>query len=94
MKKEQATEAVGNRVLRKEIRESQEGKFESWRVGAFSIATTAKSTARAYVFEESVTASPSKPMEPLDVRANRDLESNTRLILTFKNDILTEIVRR
>lgn len=94
MKKEQAAEAVGNRILRREIRESQEGKSESWRVGAFSVATTAKSTATAYVFEESVTASPSKPMEPLEVRADRNFESNTRLILSFKNDILIEIVRR
>ncbi len=94
MKKAHAAEAVGNRVLQKEIRESQEGKSETWRIGAFSLITTSKITVKAYDFEETVTASPSKPMEPLDVKAKRDLESNTRSILTFKNDILTEIVRR
>jgi hypothetical protein len=94
MKKEHAEEAVGNRVLKKEIRETQEGKSENWRVGAFSITTTAKSTAKAYVFEDTLTSSPSRPMEPLDVRANRDLEANTRFILGFKNDILAEIIRR
>lgn len=94
MKKEHADEAVGNRILKKETRETQEGQFESWRVGAFSVATTAKSTAKVYVFEDTVTSSPSRPMEPLDVRANRNFEANTRIILSFKNGILVEIIRR
>jgi hypothetical protein len=94
MSKEQAAEAVGNRVLSKEIRESKDGKSESWRVGAFSLATTAKSTATSYVHRGIFTASPSRPMEPLDVQAERDRESNTRLILTFEDDVLSVIVRR
>jgi hypothetical protein len=94
MKKEHADEAVGNRIFRKETRETQEGEFENWRVGAFSIATTAKSTAKVYVFEDTLTSSPSRPMEPIEVKLNRDLEANIRIILSFKNDILVEIIRR
>ncbi len=94
MKKEHAAEAVGNRVLRKESRESLEGKSENWRVGAISLGTAAKLTATSYVLDDTLFASPSRPHEPLEVRADRDLESNTRLILTFKNDVLIEIVRR
>jgi hypothetical protein len=94
MKKEHAAEAVGDRILRKESRETVEGKSESWRVGAFSLGTTAKSTATSYVLDETIFASPSRPHEPLEVRGNRDLDTNTRLLLTFKNDLLIEIVRR
>jgi len=94
MKREPAAEAVGNRLFHKEERETQEGKTEVWRVGAFSLATTAESTAKVQVFEESVTARPSKPAESLDVKAARDFEANTRLVLTFKDGALTEIVRR
>jgi hypothetical protein len=94
MRREHAAEAVGNRLFQKEARETQEGTTETWRVGAFSLLTTAESAVKGQILEETVTARPSKLAEPFAVRAARDFEANTRLVLTFKDGALTEVVRR
>jgi hypothetical protein len=92
---DQAMESIGssNRILRKEVSETANGKTESWKVGAFSLNTTAQSTVAVYNVDN-VFSSPSHPQEPLDVKAERDLERNVRMVLTFKDGVLDEIVRR
>jgi hypothetical protein len=94
MSRDQAMESIGsgNRILRKEMSETANGKTESWKVGAFSLNTTAQSTVAVYNVDN-VFSSPSHPQEPLDVKAERDLERNVRMVLTFKDGVLDEIVR-
>jgi hypothetical protein len=93
MTRDQAMESVGNRILRKETSETVFGKTESWKVGAFSMYTTAQSIATSYS-NEGIFRSSSQPQEPLAVKAERDLERNVRMVLTFKDGVLDEIVRR
>lgn len=94
LKKPHVQEAVGHRILGVETRETVEGRSEVWRIGAFGLLTTAQSTAEQHVDESVRLSSLRRPEEPLDVKAARDLEANTRLVLFFKNDVLVEIARK
>ncbi len=93
MKKEHAAEAIGNRIFNKAIRETKEGTSETWQVGVFSISTTATSTARSQVYNEML-ATPSTPSESMDVRAERNMQKNIRMVLTFTHGELSEIIRK
>jgi len=92
--RDQASEAIGKRIISKEIQETKDGKSEVWRLGAVSISTMAESTAMHHVYEDVLFSTPSRHLEPFDVKAERDAEQNTRLILIFKGDTLVSITRR
>ena len=97
LRKEHVIEALGaDRILRKEIRETQEGSTEVWSVGYVSLATSVETTAKLYAFEDILVSSPSRPTEPFGARAARDLDldQNTVMVLEFRNDELIQIVRR
>ena len=93
MRKEYALEAIGNRVFNKTIRETKDGMSETWQLGAFSVATTATSTGRSHAYDQ-ILATPSNPSESLGSRIERDMANNIRMVLTFTNGDLSEIIRK
>jgi len=93
MSRDYAAESVGTRVLRKETSENADGKSEIWRVGSYSRMTTGESLASEQ-HVEGIFASPSHPQDTSHEAMNRDLERSVRIVLTFKDGALAEIVRR
>jgi hypothetical protein len=75
MTKDQAFEAAGVRILKKETSQTAAGTGEIWRVGYVSQLTAIQSM-------------------PAAIGLDRDFEGATRLILTFENGKLVEIVKR
>jgi hypothetical protein len=93
MKGEHAAEVAGNRILGKETTETANGKAEVWKVAGFSAATIAGTSARDHTIT-GVLATPSRPRESTDAKMSRDFEQAVKVVLTLKNDTLTEIKRR
>ncbi len=91
MTQKAAEVAVGTRVLRKEKKQTKDGVTERWQVGAFSLGIVARSTAEEYV-DESVWLG--RPQDTLDERGDRRLDRSVRMILVFKDGVLTEVTER
>ncbi len=94
MKKELALEAIdGNRIFKKESRETKDGASEIWHIGGASISTTGQISGKSHMIDE-VFSSPSRPAEPLETKMNREMEASIVMVLNFKNGELSEVVRR
>jgi hypothetical protein len=90
MKMAHAAEIAGTRVLLRRITEMASGTAEIWLVSAFSVGMTAETTEKIHV-NDGALATPSIPKEWLEAMLDRYPPGAVRLVLTFRDGVLTPI---